>query len=300
MKAERLDFYLPALYNLLDFRFVRCILMKYMTFNSSCSYAGIANMLEQYGIDTCDRTIALEMKLPFLFSYCDGVYLSGPMLQTAQWFDLYLNPLGYALEEKILPAEKLADYLKKQRTAMLGIKMDNAGKHAVVYTGVDSEHFVFLNNKWETEEAPIEIRLTTDELMQRTDAEVAVATLRQINPTNVDLAERIATSIPILKANFADIVELCDIEETVGTLRSKLNTLFRPLFLDGITMLSLIGETDLAAEFADRQAELLTALRHAPTDRIMLKDYISIDKFRVSVEKYIELINAALNSAKHN
>lgn len=28
--------------------------MKYMTFNSSCSYAGLANMLEKIGIDVED------------------------------------------------------------------------------------------------------------------------------------------------------------------------------------------------------------------------------------------------------
>ena len=69
--------------------------MKYMTFNFSCSFAGVANMLAQYGIETTDRDIALTMKLPFLFAYADGAYLSGPMLQSAGWFDLYLNPLGY-------------------------------------------------------------------------------------------------------------------------------------------------------------------------------------------------------------
>ena len=41
---------------------------KYMTFNSSCSYAGLANMLLRYGVDTQDREIARDMKLPFLFA----------------------------------------------------------------------------------------------------------------------------------------------------------------------------------------------------------------------------------------
>jgi len=50
--------------------------MKYMTFNSSCSYAGVANMLAQYGIDTYDRTIAQKMKLPYLFAREDGAETS--------------------------------------------------------------------------------------------------------------------------------------------------------------------------------------------------------------------------------
>ena len=36
--------------------------MKYMTFNSSCSYAGVANMLAQYGIDT-DKAIERLSKI---------------------------------------------------------------------------------------------------------------------------------------------------------------------------------------------------------------------------------------------
>lgn len=38
--------------------------MKYMTFNSSCAFAGVANMLAAYGIDKEDREIALGMQLP--------------------------------------------------------------------------------------------------------------------------------------------------------------------------------------------------------------------------------------------
>ena len=65
--------------------------MKYMTFNSSCSYAGLANLLSFYGIDTEDRKIALDMDLPFLFDCKDGYYSSGPMLQGGKWFNLYLS-----------------------------------------------------------------------------------------------------------------------------------------------------------------------------------------------------------------
>ena len=147
--------------------------MKYMTFKSSCSYAGIANMLEQYGIDTSDREIALEMKLPYLFHYQDGVYLSGPMLQSAEWFDIYLNPLGFQLIEKKISAEKIADYLKEQKTAMLGIKMGNEGKHAVVYKGMELNEFVFLNNKRENEEVPCEIRFTEEELRQNVELRIS-------------------------------------------------------------------------------------------------------------------------------
>ncbi len=42
---------------------VRGVIMKYMHFKGSCSYAGIANMLELSGYDTEDYIIANKIKL---------------------------------------------------------------------------------------------------------------------------------------------------------------------------------------------------------------------------------------------
>lgn len=270
-------------------------LMKYMTFNSSCSYAGIANMLEQYGIETDDKSIAVAMNLPFLFSRSNGVYLSGPMLQTAEWFDLYLNPIGYQLIEKAISADCIAEYLKKQKTAMLGISLGETGKHAIVYTGTVSDSFVFINNKWENDSSPSEIRLSTVELQKRIESEVIVATLQPISPKSINFTPKFQFSISVLQENLGEIIALCDKEETVANLRSKLNTLFRPLFLDGITMLNLIGETNLAKEFAKLQQELLGALRQEPQQKITLKEYLSTSKLQIAVEAYIQLIMNVMN-----
>ena len=65
--------------------------MKYITFNSGCAYAGLANLLEVRGVDTTDRQIALDMGLPYLFAREGEHFLSGPMLQSAAWFALYLQ-----------------------------------------------------------------------------------------------------------------------------------------------------------------------------------------------------------------
>lgn len=53
--------------------------------------------------------------------------------------------------EKKISADKVADYLKEQKTAMLGIKMGNEGKHAIVYKGMEADELIFINNKWEKE-----------------------------------------------------------------------------------------------------------------------------------------------------
>ena len=272
--------------------------MKYMTFNSSCSYAGIANMLEQYGYDTSDASIALTIKLPYMFSCCDGVYLSGPMLQGAQWFDLFLNPIGFQLLEKTICADELANYLISQKTAMLGIHTEAGGKHAVIYIGTEVNHLVFLNNKWETEESPNEIRLTEAELIQAVDPQVVVATLEQVFPKKVCLTERLQQSIAVLQSNVSEIVELSHKEESVENLRRKLNTLFRPLFLDGITMLNLIGETALSESFVKLQSDLLRALRQSSKQAVCLKEYIAIGDLQGAAEKYLDLIKLELKKEK--
>lgn len=51
--------------------------MKYMTFNSSCAFAGVANMLSAFDVDVEDRDIALGMKLPYIFAQEDSAYLGG-------------------------------------------------------------------------------------------------------------------------------------------------------------------------------------------------------------------------------
>ena len=71
--------------------------MKYMTFNSSCPYAGMANMLEKYGIDVEDYEIALEMKLPLFVDKNEDGYVAGPMIQEKKWFDIFLNRYGFEL-----------------------------------------------------------------------------------------------------------------------------------------------------------------------------------------------------------
>lgn len=268
--------------------------MKYMTFNSSCAYAGVANMLELYGMNTDDMSIAMDMKLPYLFSYEDGVYMAGPMLQSAEWFNLYLHPIGFDMTEKGVLAAQVPEYLKQQRTAMLGLQVDESGKHAVVYIGTHEEELVFLNNKWEHTNAPEEIRLTEEELINQLGTSAMIATLKQIPSQAVDLTSRLISSQTVIRQNLEEIQAICSREETVRVLRLKLNTLFRPLFLDGITMLGLIGETELAQQFTGLQRRVLFALKQKPDEEITLGRYLNMEVLADSVGEYILLIKQAI------
>lgn len=266
--------------------------MKYMTFRASCSFAGIANMLEQFGVDTGDRAIALGMGLPWLFAWENGSYLAGPMLQSARWFNLYLHPIGFHLEEQPIPRSQAAEYLRQMKCAMLGLHTGN-GKHAVVYLGEDRGLLRFLNNKWQNSDEPEEFTLSEQALCEKIDDPVMIASVRLIQPKQEDTISLRRKSCMILRENLTDIQKICAHPATVRELRRKMDSLFRAILLDAITMLELIEEEALAQQFTRLQAALLTALRLEPEITICLGDHLSAAELEKAVEAYIRLIEQA-------
>lgn len=262
--------------------------MKYMTFNSSCSYAGIANLLSFYGVDTEDRTIALAMGLPFLFDYEDGRYCSGPMLQGAKWFNLYLKPIGFTMTEKEVDRAQLCDYLRGSQAVMLGIHVSENNKHAVVYTGIQDGKFCMLNNKWAQSDEPDTQLFSEQELLQRVDETATVAVLNKsaIEPVQTEgLAEH---SIAVLQSLAKDISAFCSWERSPADIQSSMNTLFRAILLDGITMLDLIGETQISQKLKTVQGQLMDAVKE--NKPLRLDQRLDMELLNSAITDYISLI----------
>ncbi len=262
--------------------------MKYMTFNSSCSYTGVANMLAQYGIETDDRTIAHAMKLPYLFAKEDGAYLGGPMLQSAYWFNLYLYPIGYNMVEHRVERERLPAVLCSTKTAMLGLRISPKSKHAVVYLGTDHGNYRFLNNKWQHTDEPEQLLLTEAELLSRLDDDVMVAVLEPVPCKAVDFAPLFKQSIQALDELKQDILSFCTSEQTPQAIMTARNTLFRAILLDGITMLELCSKTALAEKLRVVQSEFLLVAKKNTT--VILSEEISVDLLVEAIEEYKHLI----------
>lgn len=262
--------------------------MKYMTFNSSCSYAGIANLLSFYGIDTEDRTIALEMGLPFLFDYENGCYFSGPMLQGAKWFNLYLKTIGYTMTEKEVNKEQICDYLLDLQYAMLGIYVSERNKHAVIYTGIKNGKFCMLNNKWEQADEPDMLLLSEQELLQRVDEIVMVAVLNKTSCEAVKTESLIKHSISVLQSLAKEIADFCSQEKSSMDIRLSMNTLFRAILLDGITMLDLIGETQISQKLKIVQGQLMNAIKE--NKPLQLDQCLDITLLNSAITEYIDLI----------
>ncbi len=264
--------------------------MKYMTFNSSCSYAGIANLLSFYGIDTEDRTIALEMGLPFLFDCEEGCYLSGPMLQGARWFNLYLKPIGYTMTEKEVNKERLCGYLRDLQYAMLGIYVSERNKHAVIYTGMEDGKYCMLNNKWERSDEPDTLVFSEQELLRRVDEKVTVGVLNKTACEAVKTEGTAKRSIAVLQSLAKEIAGFCSQERSSTDIRLSMNTLFRAILLDGITMLDLIGETQISQKLKIVQGQFMDAVKE--NKPLQLDQRLDMALLDSAITEYISLIRA--------
>lgn len=268
--------------------------MKYMTFNSSCSYAGVANLLSFYGIDTEDRTIALTMGLPFFFDCEDGCYCSGPMLQGAKWFNLYLKPIGYTMAETEVGREQICEALRSLQYAMLGLRVGEGNKHTVVYTGLKDGKFCMINNRWEREDAPDTLLLSEQELIQRLDDVVTVAVLHETACETVETERLAEHAIAVLQSLAQDIAAFCSREQSAVEIRRAMNTLFRAILLDGITMLDLIGETEISQKLKVVQGQLMSAVREERP--LQLDQRMDIPLLQSAMAEYISLIRTHLET----
>ncbi|MBP5726094.1 MAG: hypothetical protein J6Y48_03360 [Clostridia bacterium] len=264
--------------------------MKYMHFKASCSYTALAAMMEYYGTETEDYRIALEMKLPWLFAKEDGACVCGPMLQGAKWFDLWLAPRGYRMAEEKIPRDKLCKALRGHIPAMIGIRTD-FGKHAVVFTEYDGKYH-FINPVREGSDEPARLSLEEAELLCRTGEEVTVGRVTAAEPEERKILPLLQASVPVIRENCAAIIAFAAEKNEPGDYEAVTDSLFRPLLLDGITMLELAGETALAREYADLQRQFLGFMRG--DRRQALQETFSTDRLHDLTEQYACLIEGQI------
>lgn len=268
--------------------------MKYMHFKSSCSYTALAAIMELKGVDTEDDKIALEIKLPWIFAKENGKYLSGPMLQGAKWFDLWLVPRGYRMVEKLVDKERLCQYLCAHKSAMLGIQT-TCEKHAVVFTGYDKQYH-FINPTHEGSGEQTELSLSEEELLSSVDRETMVGIVTTAEAAMQSLVPYLSDSISVIRENCADIEVFAAKKHDPDDYLPVMNSLFRPLLLDGITMLELAGENDLAQEYTALQRQFMTFMRG--TREEALQKMLSLDRLHALTEQYAHLIEQQMQHAR--
>lgn len=250
--------------------------MKYMHFNSSCSYASIANLLYLKGIDTEDYMIAKAINLPYILLKDGCTYLVGPMLQSKEIFDIYLNSIGCEfVEEKHIKDDVLKILKESDENYMLGVNISKGNKHAIIFLEYKNEFFNFINNKYEESDEPDRFTWTAEELKERLDVETHIAHIEKISAKKLDLKEILLASIKNLNSLKEDINSFSKKEITRLELRESMNTLFRAAILDSIAMFELLGEDALLERTKAIQNEFISGIKEG-RERLVLEEEMDI------------------------
>ncbi|MBQ7873669.1 MAG: hypothetical protein IJ306_00700 [Oscillospiraceae bacterium] len=267
--------------------------MKYMHLNSSCSYAGIANMLMLRGFDTEDYKIALDIDLPshIRFDEEDGAFLSGFSLQTKKWFNFYLKPRGFEYIEESVSKSEIKEKLRPGM--MLGLFVKPQQKHAVICKEITADKVIFINNKWEETDEPEEIYLNFDELTERITEPFVLGYIiphkKEIPEMKNEYSESIRTWECLRKALHSLISETRDETE----LKEKMNPLFRALLLDGLTMAQLRNDDILQQKLTILQRSFLDVLRQNKASR--LSEHIDAVLLDEAIDLIIEYAKFKMN-----
>lgn len=273
--------------------------MKYMNFNSSCSYAGIANCLEAENIDLQDFEIALKADIPYMFFFDsdEAAYLAGPQLQSKKWFDYCLNDLGFELIEEEVRMDEVPSFLidvsKKNMRCMLGLNGLNieGRKHACVFLSYDDGKFLFLNNKHKDSGEDEIINLNNTELLHALDDKNARIAYLKPYMGKSKLEERLADmakSLETIEQYRYFINSYASKSIPVETLRNDMDRLFRSILLSVPSMMEIIGESELLIKLKSLLAQFMQAVRQ--DGEVKLFNYISEDALNEALTMYKEII----------
>ena len=259
--------------------------MKYMSFNSSCAYAALANMLLSYGVDAEDRDIALGASVPYMLACSpeEKAYETGAALQGPEWFNQYLNPIGFIFKETLCAKQEALSLLKPG--SMVGLTLTPHKKHALVLLKKEQDTCVFLNNKWEDGPEPETLLLGEAFLLERMDNRTAVGRLERCLP-HESLLNWDKLSV--------DLTAFMDREQEAETLRAAAEPLFRAPLLDGLTMMELIKNKEQTDRLKKLQGQYLKALRLNRSSRLF--DFVSRPLLNEALAAYKALTSQKLAS----
>ncbi|MCL2065376.1 MAG: hypothetical protein FWG98_13540 [Candidatus Cloacimonetes bacterium] len=267
--------------------------MKYMTFNRSCSYTGLANMLEQFGINITDREIIIQAAIPYCFYYDGEEYFAGSMLQSKYWFDLFLKPKGFEIEEYRFSKLELIGFLEPNVNVMMGIKTIHRteSKHAVIYKGFEQGKYKFLNMRHETEQVPDFDALTQQELMEACHDETFCSIIVPADDkVSIDMSLA-SQSYKNYEIYYNEMKVFLSKTPTFNDLSSMKHRLFTPLMLDILSMLQIADETEIY--------DVLYALRVDYMDMLKKENTDGLTKFRDSILECMSKIGDFILERNH-
>lgn len=181
---------------------------------------------------------------------------------------------------------------------MLGIKIDEKHKHAVVYTGNDGDVLLFINNKHRESDEPCEMRLDEGELLQRLDEVTVVASLKPYEGGAVDPLPYMQESLECLDELYSKTEQFSSGHQSRENVLNTVDTLFRPLLLDSFAVMELAGSSSVAESIRDQQKKYIAAVFKGQAERIRLCDYIDIAQIKNIVDEWKRLTEERIDKLK--
>ncbi len=169
---------------------------------------------------------------------------------------------------------------------MLGIQTPY-GKHAVVFTEFDGA-YRFINPAHESSGERTELSFSEEELLSSVDREIVVGFVVSTEAEPQSLTLYLRDSLSVIRENCAAIEVFAAEKHEPDDYYPMMNRLFRPLLLDGITMLELAGENHLAKDFTSLQQQFMSFMR-GPREEA-LQETLSLYQLHDLTEKYAHLI----------
>lgn len=269
-------------------------LMKYMTFNRSCSYAGIANLLEEHDIHYEDYEIAKALSLPYLFHYRpqESRYVAGPMIQSYPWFNYFLNSLGFDLIEEWFNIEGvMANLDENNQCYMFSLKINPHSnlRHAVLFEGKENESYRFLNMKRKDSIEPDYYLFNREEVIEKLIPSVIMGYLVKIRkPIPFELSDQLKSSLQHLDNYQVLLNDFCSKEQDVTSLAEARDTLFAPLMLDVLSMMEMVGEAELVNDIKNIRANYMNLMKENRS--LVLAEELPLEDLNHIISRYRNIL----------
>ena len=266
--------------------------MKYQSFNSSCCYAGLANMLDDFSIDVEDRDIALAANLPYMLRFDPerNSFLAGAMLQGAKWFNLFLKPRGLHFAERVMSREAAVNFLASaDARVMLGVEVSEGIKSALVFDGIRGGRFHLINNKWKNSDGSERFMFTAQELYDRLSDENLLGWVEPSTKSQIDFPEELSLTLSCIPKYRTALHDFCSVSRDRITLNWAVEPLFRPLLTDIPSMMELVGEARIYLMLCVLQRSFDAAFS-SDGDKITVFDFLSEQQLNETLDRYTEIV----------
>jgi len=265
---------------------------KYQTFNASCAYAGIANLLIDYEIDVEDRDIIIESNAAYqlLYNEKENRFIAGYKIQGKHWFNYYLNRYNLKFTEIECT---IGDYIFSldsfYQKHMIGFYIRSFEKHVVIYEGIENKKYKYLNNKKIDSSDDDFLLFTKMDLYNKSKDFVKFGYLEKTDCSSDKFDKNyFKTTINNIDNYLNILVKNFDIRKSQEIHSKERDLIYRTLFLDIQSMVKILGFLHLSEKIKIMRTKYSNALKSL--DHFALSDLISFSDIQECMYQYKNIV----------